>query len=66
MATINEDSVSARYIKTIPTTYNALLSDNSDARTCFVRQKFSKKLQTFLVDYSLKVNGPLAHTIGTR
>ena len=40
----------------VPANLDSKTSGTSSAETCFTRQVFSKKLQRFLLDYSIKVS----------
>lgn len=41
--------------KTIPGEYVELLSDTSNAKQCYVYQRFSRRLQAFLVNYTYDI-----------
>lgn len=46
-------SIPARHRLIVPSDIEEELSFTSEARSCFVYQQFSKRLQYFLVDYAL-------------
>ena len=65
MTILNDEKIAKRFTSKRPAKYDALLAPDSYATRCFVQQGFSKNLQLFLIDYSLKLQSPLSHTIGT-
>lgn len=66
MANINTDEVAARFTKARPTGFDSSMAPDSDAKRCFVEQGFSRKMQIFLLDYTLRIQSPLSHTMGTK
>lgn len=66
MAIIDTNEVEKGFTATRPTTLDNQLAPDSDAKRCFVNQGFSRKLQVFMIDYSLSVGSPLSHTLGTK
>ena len=53
----------AHYNISVPADLDAQTSSNEDAEACFVYQRFSKRLQRFLIDYSIRVSSkhPIAN-----
>lgn len=66
MSEIDKNAVKTRFAARRPTVFDDQMAEDSVARRCFVNQGFSQKLQKFMIDYSLRVQSPLAHTIGTK
>jgi len=62
MAIVNTSSVARHHVISIPNYVKPLLSGTSEADDCFVRQRFSRKLQEFMVSYSATVTSPLTLT----
>lgn len=46
----------SRYNIVVPVELDKMTSDTSNCEDCFAGQQFSKKLQRFMIDYSIRVS----------
>lgn len=60
---IKYNDAEVQFTKVVPSEYKDQMSNTSLAKDCFANQKFSRKLQTFMVDYSLKAQSIIPITM---
>lgn len=58
----NTSELARHHIIAVPKALSKELSANSSVEDCFLRQRFSRDLQEFLVSYSLAVTSPFTLT----